>query len=470
MLDLRDLRLDLSGRGTVFTDLRLTADAGQVTAIVGPGGSGTSALFALLSRDAPFGARYEGSAVLDGLDLLATDPADVARRVLAVDPAAPDPRTVREALAQWKADAAEADLEECEDRPVSSLPPDLRARLALAQLRLGPDRPLVLVDQVMAAADPALRRDLGLALRARAADGAYVLWAEHQLDAVWEFADAIAEFGRPTQPVGAWTPATVREPTLLTLARIFRLPPDRCRTPSSVRRLVGSPVLSHAVPSTRRTAHAPEVTVDPAELGLSGRPLDLLPGEAIGIVHRSGRAEPVARRLTARLSGSRVPSLLPDALTPAELLASWDARHGTGALGALGGLRGVRGSAPLAAHSSGERAALRLLLARVTPGAVWLPQPQLGLDQAGQIAAQRELSAGSRGVRLITTRDVEFLVRACRRIAVIDGDEIVAFGSPGVVQRALPAAPLTARALPRTAPTRLGDIIESAVRLEGGAA
>ncbi|MFT3887452.1 MAG: hypothetical protein QM713_04720 [Arachnia sp.] len=470
MLELDGIRVDLPGRGTAIDDLRLTADTGRVTALVGPGGRGTSTLFALLARDAPPGARFAGRALLDGVDLLAADPGDVALRVLLVDPAAPDPRSVREALAELDAVADDEELADRLDRPVSSLPPDLRARLALAELRLAPRTSVVLVDQVMAAADPALRHDLGRALRARAADGAHVLWAEHQLDAVWAFADDVAEPGEPTIPLDDWQPATVREPTLLTLARVFGLPRGRCRTPAAVRRLVGSPALTRAVPSGRRVAHAPEVTVDAAELGLSGRQLDILPGEAIGVVHRSGRAEPVARRLVARLGGARVPSVLPEALTPVDLLAAWDARHRTAASGALGALRGVRPWATLATHSSGERAALRMLLARETPGAVWLPQPQLGLDQTGQIAAQRALADGSPGIRIVTSRDVEFLVRACRRIAVVDGEEIVAFGSPGAVQHALPALPLTAQALPRTAPTRLGEIIESAAVLSGGAA
>lgn len=468
MLELREVRVALSGRGTVLDGVSLTADDGQVTALVGPGGRGYSTLLNAIARRLPFGSQHSGQILLNGVDLLQADPGDVASRVLLVRPDDADPRTVGEALQELGADPHDYGLDERRDRTIASLPADLRARVALARLKLEPPRPVVLADQLMAAADPLLRRDIGEALRARAADGAHVLWAEHQLDAVWEFADAIVEPGHPTMPAGSWKPSTVREPTLLTLARIFRLPQDRCRTSADVRRLVGSPALTKPVPSSKRTARTPEVTVDASEIALTGRALDLLSGECVGIVHREGRAEPIARRLASRLRATRVPSVLPDHLTPAEVAHDWDARHRTRTAAELRTVPGIRPSTPLSEHSSSELAALRLLLARSTARAVWLPQPQLGLDQAGQIAAQRELFGTTPGIRIVTTRDIEFLVRACNRIAVIEGDEIVAFGSPAAVQHQLPTPPLTAQALVHSAPTRLSEIIESVAA--GGAA
>ena len=434
-----------AARTGALRDHSLTGQEGRITALVGPGGVGRSTEFDRLVDANP-------------------------THTLLVRPGADDARTVAQVLHTLRADADEFGLAAFRGRAVSALPPDLRARLALAELRHAPRVPLVLADQLMAAADPGCRRDLGTALRDRAGDGAHVLWAEHQLDAVWEFADEISEPGHPAVAAAEWSPATVREPTLLTLARIFDLPRARCRTAAGVRRLVAEPRLAKAVPSTRGPLGSPEVTMHPAEIGLTGHPLALLPGESVAVVHLSGRPEPVARRLAARLGAGRVPSVLPPELTPAEVARQWDRNHRATAAARLAEIPTLRLGAPLATHSSGEVAALRLLLARATPGPLWLPQPQLGLDQAAQLAAQRELQGGASGIRIVTTRDVEFLVRACRRVAIVDGEELLAFGSPSAVAHLLPERPLAARALVRAAPTRIGEIIESAAALTGGAA
>ncbi|QXT63608.1 ATP-binding cassette domain-containing protein [Tessaracoccus palaemonis] len=458
MLEIEDLTVALPSRGVVLHDVTLTAAAGRITALVGPGGRGTSTLLRLLARTLPGGALRSGRALLDGRDLLAATPADVRARCLLVDPQRDDPHTVDAALADLGASPADYDLVDRAQSPVAALPPDLRARVAVARLEHGPRLPLVLVDQPSAALDGAWRARLGWALRARADDGAHVMWAEHQLDQVWQFADDVAEPREATVPLEDWAPVTVREPTMKTLSRALRIPPSHARTPEQVAALVaGRPA---EVRRSGRVPTAAGTVVSPVDLGLAGDlPLEIGDGESVGVVAVAGRPEPVARALTARLRGTRVPSVLPGTLTPGELCRQWDRAHGTSTAAAVGPT--IRLRSPLSSHSSGEQAGLRMLLAGPLERAVWLPQPQLGLDQAGQIAAQRSLAAGSAGIRIITTRDVEFLVRACSRVLVVDGETVVAFGTPRAVLRLLPDPPLAARALPAASPLRLGDVLDS---------
>lgn len=457
MLEFVDAAVALPGRGVVFRDVALTAQAGRVTALVGPGGGGTTTLLKLAARALPGGALFSGKVLLDGQDLLAAAPGDVSSACLVVSGSLPDPRSVASAFVDLGVEPADFGLGDRGADPVEALPPDLRAKFWVAQLEGGRNVPLVFVDQPTAPLDNRWRARLGRALRARAGSGAHVLWAEHQLDQVWEYADDVAEPARATVSLTDWQPATVREPTLQTLARVLGLPPAGARSSAQIAEAGPAAV---AVRRGGRRPRSAGIVLEPGDLGVVGDvAVELVPGESVGVVATSGRAEPVARRAAARLRGTRVPSILPGGLTPSEVCRQWDRAYGTTTLGSLPAT--MRRHCPLSSHSAGEVASLRLLLARSTERAVWLPQPQLGLDQAAQISTQRELAAGSAGIRIITTRDVEFLVRACSRVLVVDDDRLVAFGTPRAVLRWLPDAPLTARALPGAAPLRLGDVLDS---------
>jgi Fe-S cluster assembly ATP-binding protein len=80
MLEIKDLRVDVGGT-EILTGLTLSVPAGEVHAIMGPNGAGKSTLsYALTGRDG-----YEvtdGSATLDGVDILALEPEERAAQGL----------------------------------------------------------------------------------------------------------------------------------------------------------------------------------------------------------------------------------------------------------------------------------------------------------------------------------------------------------------------------------------------------
>lgn len=80
MLEIQDLRVDVGGT-EILTGLTLSVPAGEVHAIMGPNGAGKSTLsYALTGRDG-----YEvtdGSATLDGVDILALEPEERAAQGL----------------------------------------------------------------------------------------------------------------------------------------------------------------------------------------------------------------------------------------------------------------------------------------------------------------------------------------------------------------------------------------------------
>ncbi|SHI96573.1 Energy-coupling factor transporter ATP-binding protein EcfA2 [Tessaracoccus bendigoensis DSM 12906] len=460
MLELRNPSVWLPRRGVAHRHPGFRSEAGTVTALVGPSGTGTTSLLRLINRCLPPGARTTGDVLLDGRSLLTGNLDEVLARQLYVAQFPEDPRSVAEVLAAHRVSAVGYGLDDHVDWPVSSLPPDLAGQLGVAVLEHGPSRPIVLADQPAGALSAKWRERLGRALRDRARLGAHVLWAEHRLDCVWEFADAIVEPDTASVTVAGWRPGSVREPTLATLSRLARVAPPAPRTPES---LIGAlPHIERVTPigQPRFSGQGRRVTLQMLGLESDGG-LDIRPGESVGVVNLAGRSEPVARRLTQALKGVRVPSLLPSELTPESLCLQWDRAHRTDTRSRLSQVDGIRPRSPIATHSDGEVAALRLLLAHDTTLPLWLPHPQLGLDQAGQIRAQGELARGSSGIRIVTTRDVEFLVRSCHRILIVDGARLVSFGSPRAVLPHLPERPLVSRAFPGLSAIRLGDVIEA---------
>lgn len=460
MLDLTRIRVWLPRRGLALRHDALTVTPGIVTALVGPAGTGTSTLLRLINRSLPAGARTEGTVRLDGRDLLTAEVGQVLRRQLFLAHGPEDPRTVRSLLAGVGAEAEGHGLAGHLDWPVSSLPPDLAAQVQVALLEHTSGRRVVLVDQLASALSPQWRRRLGAALRDHASQGAHVLWAEHQLDTVWEFADAVVEPGGVAVSASTWRPDSVREPTLRSLSRLAGLSPEAPRAPEDLVDALPRAEVVGGGSRARFNGQGHSVALE--TLGISSdRSLDIRPGECIAVVDVGGRAEPVARRLIHALRGTRIPSRLPSELTPDTICRQWDLRHSTLTRTGLADLPGIRPGSPLATHSDGEIAALRIHLARDLTAPLWFPHPQLGLDQARQIGLQTDLAHGSAGVRVVTSRDLEFLIRACHRLLVLDGTRLVGSGSPRAVLQLLPERPLVARAFPDTGAVRLGDLIES---------
>jgi len=141
MLDIRDLRVSLSGEGgaarEILTGLSLTLPAGEVHAIMGPNGAGKSTLSYTLAGREEY-APTSGEALLDGRDLLGLQPEERAAAGLFLSfqypmeiPGVPVLTFVRTAMnAQRK----------MRGEPEISAPEFLtRARKVAAGLRIDPD-------------------------------------------------------------------------------------------------------------------------------------------------------------------------------------------------------------------------------------------------------------------------------------------------------------------------------------------
>jgi ABC-type glutathione transport system ATPase component len=63
-------------------------------------------------------------------------------------------------------------------------------------------------------------------------------------------------------------------------------------------------------------------------------------------------------------------------------------------------------------------------------------------------------------VNLVVSQDVEFLVRACRRILVVDGADLVADGGPASVLGCLPALPSIAELCAPRPVTRVRECVD----------
>ena len=461
---MHQLSIALPRRGVVAHDLDTRVPPGGLTAVVGANGSGaTTWLRHLADRPVP-GARSRGGVSWRGRPL----PGANARDPLLVADWALPPLDVATWLRGLTRDVTAAakrlDLGPFLTTRISQLPLDVRARLHLATLSLAPASSLVLADPGTTAAAATHRHGIATALRARAAEGAVVLWAEHDLDLVWEYADHIIELsngricydGDPT----TWVPRSVPEPTLMTLARSHRLDLAACRSTSDARSEYRAkayePVVLPPCPQAPLgdTLHLTRHGLgEDLELTLTSR-------ESLGVVVLDGRAEPIARRLITELrQATLVTSHLPDHATPAALAASWERRHQLPPGTVLAQLPEIRRDDPLRNHGYGDRAHFRAALVPEPRQALWLPHPQAGLDTRCARDLAAELLRGCAGPRIVTSRDTEFLVRACHRILVVSQGRAVALGSPQAVAPMLPDPPVIAQAIGSPHHTRLSELL-----------
>lgn len=476
MLEISDFHCWVPGSGQVFSNLTLAAAKGSITALVGRSGSGGATLVRALSGTLPVGTRTSGTATLDGQRIDGATPDELAGRVLWISDTALPGGTVADCLRILTGGVSDADdlgLADHLSWRMTSLPIDLRLRLHCAALlpEFADGQPsLVLVDRVLAAADSATRERFCALLRRQARAGSTVVWADHDLDAVWEHADMVAELddgrvvssSRPEE----WQPRTLPEPTLLTLARALQVPPADCRTPRSTLETLGEfrislPLFPHR--SSESAALTGTGTVIGADaLGLTGQPIEVHARECVGIIHVGERPEALARRLIGLLpAGDVVPSQLPATLRLGAAASTWERRHHLGAGSVLAHLPALRPRTLLGDLSPGELAAFRSALAAGPETPLWLSHPQAGLDPRDRHTLGEDLRRRPAGTRVVTSRDVEFLVRACHRLIVIDDNHVVADGSPGAVVDLLPTAPLVSRAVGSNRYLRLSDVLAS---------
>lgn len=464
MLELHHLSITLPRRGIVLDDVSARIEPGRVTAVVGATGAGTSILLRHLADRAPNGAQSRGRTLWKQRPLPPANPhgpltvADWALPPLGV-------ATWLRGLTAQVREAAEAiRVEAFLDQRIHQLPLDIRARLHLAALRHLPDADLVLADPVATAADGRDRRAIAEQLRRRAERGAVVLWAEHDLDLVWEHADRIIELhnGRIVydgNPAG-WVPVSVPEPTLMTLARAHSLDPAACRdAQSTAQRLADAGHSPGPLPPSPTAPLGDTLHLTQHGLG-DGLELTLGTRECLGVVDLDGRAEPIARRLVHSLpNGSLLTSHLPAEATVGQIAASWERRHRLPIGSIVATLPRLRGFDRLLNHGTGDVAQLRAALALGPGHPLWFPHPQAGLDTRAARNLAAALAAGCPGPRIVTSRDTEFLVRACHRILVVSDGAAVACGSPQAVAPLLPEPPLVAQATGSAHHTRLAELL-----------
>ena len=181
-----------------------------------------------------------------------------------------------------------------------------------------------------------------------------------------------------------------------------------------------------------------------------------------GIRGRPSRRDPPAdrrpareRRLPRGPDGRRVPAL---SCPPARPVSRRRAgRGGQRSLDDVG--LSDRASSPIARYSRGMRQRLGIARALINdPAVVFLDEPTLGLDPAGQEQVLRLVDriAHERGAGVILcTHVLDEVERACSRVLILDRGRTVAEGTVAeVVRRAAARAARASGCRPRSAPRR----------------
>jgi ABC-type multidrug transport system fused ATPase/permease subunit len=197
----QDLTIARGGR-VVLRGIDLEARAGEVTAVVGPSGSGKSSLLRTLVRlDEPAGGRV----LIDGRDAAEVDPCTLRRRVGLVTQApvmlegdvranlaygldAPEPAALDEALAAAGLDRSFM------DRTARELSGGEAARVALARA-LTRDPAALLLDEPTAALDGEAAAAVEALVRALAGCGLAILLVTHDEAQAGRVADQRLEVG-----------------------------------------------------------------------------------------------------------------------------------------------------------------------------------------------------------------------------------------------------------------------------------
>jgi ABC-2 type transport system ATP-binding protein len=106
-----------------------------------------------------------------------------------------------------------------------------------------------------------------------------------------------------------------------------------------------------------------------------------------------------------------------------------------------------RASSPIGAYSRGMRQRLGVARALVNaPSVIFLDEPTLGLDPAGQrrmLGLIREIAAGRGATVILSTHFLDEVEEVCSRVIILNRGEVIAEGSVDEIKRR--AAPRTAR-------------------------
>ena len=469
----------------VLDDVSLHIPEGDLALVAGPTGSGKSTLLGSLTNLVPrfTGGRRTGKVLLDGEDVSATPPRELADRIGYVG---------QNPLAGFVTDTVESELafgmeqlgvdpgrmrvrvEEVMDllgitdlrrRALRTLSGGQQQRVAIASVLTA--RPKVLVlDEPTSALDPVAAEDVVSLLSRLVHDlGLTVVLAEHRMERVVEFCDSVVLVslgtvlsGDPPAMLAAspvapplvdlglrsgWSPLplTIRDGRRAAEAERTRwreraplLPVPRKASgtglvAAGIVVLYGSLV---AVRDVTLTAHAGHVT---ALVGRNGCGKSSLLWAAHGAGSRQAGSVTVGGQLSSPGDIALVPQTASDLLylaTVAEelALADADAALPPGSTGRI--LDELVGGVARDHHprdlSEGQKLALVLAiqLAR-SPQVVLLDEPTRGLDYAGKGALTRILRGLADAGRtvVVATHDAEFVAATCDQVVVMAEGEIV---------------------------------------------
>lgn len=256
----------------ILSDLTISIPDGTVTSIIGPNGCGKSTLLRSLAR---LLRPRSGSVWLDGTDIAAQKPRDVARilGLLPQSPVAPEGLTVFDLVARgrhphqrWYQQASSdderaigtalrlTDLTDLADRPVASLSGGQRQRVWIA-LTLAQETDLLLLDEPTTFLDLAHSVDvLDLVDALRTDHGKTVVMVLHDLNLAARYSDWIFVM-HDGQIVAQGTPGDVLTPALLNHA--FGLTAQVIVDPVSGGPLV-VPIGSRRLPDADSASAAPD--------------------------------------------------------------------------------------------------------------------------------------------------------------------------------------------------------------------
>lgn len=505
----------------VLDGVDLTIAEGELCVVVGPTGCGKSTLLGLVNGHVPHftGGELAGRVTVGGLDTRTHPPRELAEVVGVVrqDPAtgfvtetvedelaygmelrAVPPAVMRTRVEEVLDLLGLADLRA---RPLRTLSGGQSQRVAIAAALAA--RPRVLVcDEPTSALDPTAAEEVLAALTRLVDDlGLTVLVAEHRLERVVQYADALVALApagagpgpaRLTHgPPAAVLAAAPHVPPVVELARVAGWDPpplsvrDARRRAADLRarlaplaRGAGEPAAGVVRCSAERVVvcHGPVVAV-------RGAGLHLHAGEVVALMGRNGSGKSSllwALQGSGRRDGGRVTVGAADpagldpvrrrrAVTlvpqhPADLLyldtvaaeceradADAGATPGTAA-GLLDRLApGIDPSRHPRDLSEGQRLALALAVQLVgDPPVVLLDEPTRGLDygakrRLGTIVRER---ADAGAAVMIATHDVEFAAATVERVVVMAGGDVVADGPARAILCGSPTfAPQVAKVL-----------------------
>jgi energy-coupling factor transport system ATP-binding protein len=474
----------------------LAVHEGELCVVVGPTGSGKSTLLRAVNGLVPHftGGRLTGDVTVDGRSTRDFPPRELADVVGMVgqNPAASfvtdsvedelaytmenlglDPTVMRRRVE----DTLDLlGLHELRDRPLDTLSGGQQQRVAIGAVLTASPRVLVL-DEPTSALDPAAAEEVLASLTRLVHDlGLTVLLAEHRLERVLPFADAVVLVpGRgaplvvgPAAEVMAESPVA---PPLIELGRLAGWDPlplsvrDARRLAGGLRlRLDGARPPASAPVTGARLASAASVSVHYGEVTALDRvSLAVGTGEIVAVMGRNGSGKST---LLAQLAGVRAPTsgtvrvdgADPAGLAPRDLVARVGlvpqdagvllygesvgaecsaADRDTGLVPGttatvlervLPGMDPERHPRDL---SEGQRLALALAVVLApAPPLLLLDEPTRGLDYPGKarlVALLAELAADGHAV-VMATHDVELVARVATRAVVLAEGEVVGDG------------------------------------------